>query len=299
MSTNRLSVTLHFFSQSQAHHVSSYDQQWVGDSTWIPLHGVLSCLIPWPTGSKQHLFTSLPGSLINHCYVSSHDHREWVTLPLYFFARLSHQSLPFLIPWPQGVSDTVPFISLPTTSLSWPTQLVVSLVKFWVSQTVSLPTVSEWHAIFVSHFSSYDKQFVSDNLFIFHVVYYPMINRMWVIHYLVITCILLHEQQEVSGFVLHLSKKSIKSHFMANRESVMLWHIVLSHFMPQLISLWQNVSVAAFLSARHPHLIQQQIESECGCSFAVQIVSHLLSKRVSSAIVLDRLISAHPMTNSK
>ena len=86
---------------------------------------------------------------------------------------------------------------------------------------------------------------------------------------------------------------------MANRELVMLWHIVLSHFMPQLISLWQDVSIAAFLCARQPHLIQQQIESECGCSFAVQIVSHLLSKRVSSTILLDRLISAHPMTNSK
>jgi hypothetical protein len=63
---------------------------------------------------------------------------------------------------------------------------------------------------------------------------------------------------------------------MANRESVMLWHIILSHFMPQLMTLWQDVSIAAFLSTGQPYLVQHQIESECGCSFAVHIVSHLL-----------------------
>ena len=92
---------------------------------------------------------------------------------------------------------------------------------------------------------------------------------------------------------------SIKSHFMANRESVML----LAHcFITSngSTNVWQDVSIAAFL-ARQPYLVPQQIEGEWGYTSAVQTVSHFMSKRVSSTIVfkLDRLISAHPMTNSK
>ena len=130
-------------------HVSSHDHS----TMWVTLplyffarlsHQSLPCLIPWPQGvsdtatlflcqavsststamshpmttgmSEWHChFISLPGCLINHCHVSSHDHREWVTLPLYFFTRLSHQSC--LTHDQQAVSVTVPFISLPTTSL--------------------------------------------------------------------------------------------------------------------------------------------------------------------------------------
>ena len=73
------------------------------------------------------------------------------------------------------------------------------------------------------------------------------------------------------------------------------WHYHISHF----THVWQDVSVAAFLAASQPYLVPQQIESEWSCTFAVQAVSHFMSKRVSSAIVLDRLISAHPMNNSK
>ena len=54
----------------------------------------------------------------------------------------------------------------------------------------------------------------------------------------------------------------------------------------------------AFLSARQSYLVPQ-LECEWSCNVGVQAVSNLMSKRVSSAIVLDRLISAHPMTNSK
>ena len=47
------------------------------------------------------------------------------------------------------------------------------------------------------------------------------------------------------------------------------------------------------------YLVPQQIESEWICNFDVQAVSNFMSKRVSLAIVLDRLILAHPMVNSK
>ena len=80
-------------------------------------------------------------------------------------------------------------------------------------------------------------------------------------------------------------------------ESQLCFFYTLFHY--TLTNIWQDVSVAAFLAASQPYLVPQQIESEWSCTFAVQAVSHFMSKRVSSAIVLDRLISAHPMNNSK
>ena len=54
-------------------------------------------------------------------------------------------------------------------------------------------------------------------------------------------------------------------------------------------NVWQNVCVSAFLPPRQPYLVPQQIESEWGRIFAVQTASHVMSKRVRSAIVLGRL----------
>jgi hypothetical protein len=53
---------------------------------------------------------------------------------------------------------------------------------------------------------------------------------------------------------------------MTNRESVML----LAHYVITFhasTNVWQDVSVAAFLSARQPYLVPQQIESEWSCNF--------------------------------
>ena len=69
-----------------------------------------------------------------------------------------------------------------------------------------------------------------------------------------------------------ISMQSIKSHLMANRESVML---LANYFITFHASnnVWQNVSIAAFLLARQPYLIPPQIECEWGCTFAVQLNS--------------------------
>ena len=109
-------------------HVLFHDQQHVSDTasflcqavSWIMSHSMTNrewvtllhffarqshelCLIPWPTGSEWHCFTSLLGSLIFHPMT----HREWVTL-LHIFARQSHESC--FIPW-LTASEWYSFIS--------------------------------------------------------------------------------------------------------------------------------------------------------------------------------------------
>ena len=86
---------------------------------------------------------------------------------------------------------------------------------------------------------------------------------------------------------------------MTNRESVML----LMHFVIEInasTNVWQDVSVAVFPLARQPYLVPQQIEGKWRCNFGGQAVSNFMRKRVSdSAVVLDRFISAYPVTNRK
>ena len=174
------------------------NSEWVTLLYFFARQSHQSCLIPWPTVCEWHCFISLPGSLINR--VSSHDQQS-----------VSDSTL-FLC---QSVSS---IISHPMTNSEWVTlpflfQLLHDPITCWTgcksyeffSQPVSLPlilwpTVCEGHPIFASHFSSYDKQFVSGNawnLYLIissycmyrkcviplhsnHITFYCMSNRKWV-----------------------------------------------------------------------------------------------------------------------
>ena len=92
-------------------------------------------------------------------------------------------------------------------------------------------------------------------------------------------------------------KQSIKSYLMANRGSVMLvaHYFIIFHASS---NVWQDVSVTAFLSARHPYLILQQIGSEWGCTFAVQTLSHIRARGWVLLLCWRCSSQPHPMTNS-
>ena len=121
---------------------------------------------------------------------------------------------------------------------------------------------------------SYDNQSVSESASIFHqpissCVYYTMTNSKCVIPYLVITLHLIVWTTGCEWNCTLCSTQSIKSHLMANRESVML----LAHhlFHSGSTNVLQDVSVATFLStAWWPYLFSQQIECEWSCTFAVK-----------------------------
>ena len=174
-------------------------------------HSHESCLIPSPTGSEWHCLISLSGTPISHvssphqqgvsdtalflCQavlaVMSHHttNSMWVTLLYHFFARLinhvsSHNQ--------QGVSTLLYFFAHHLTILGpWPTDCKPCEVFYKaVSSLILLPTVGEWHAIFPSHFSYYNKQEVSHNhIHVFSDLYYhTMTHRKCVIRlYLLIT----------------------------------------------------------------------------------------------------------------
>ena len=135
-------------------------------------------------------------------------------------------------------------------TIPWPTVCKPYEVFY---QTASLPlmlwpTVSEWHAIFATNFSSYNKQVVSHNAFVFCQTYYlchcMMTNSKCVIqHYWYNTTyqslyIILHNQQEVSRITPY--SKTV--------HEISLWPIesqlcFLAHHYA-FTNLWQDVCIA-------------------------------------------------------
>ena len=273
--TNREWVTLLYFFAIQSHQMSHpwptggkwhYFISLPGcsinpGSEWHCIICLLGSLIfsPWSTGSKWHCFISLPECLINHFL--SHDQQYvsgtcFVSLPGSLINYVSFNDQ-------QTVSDTALFLcqvvssitSQPMINREWVTVLYFfvrqshqsCLVQSWLTACechcfISLPlilssTVSEWHAIFYSHFSSYHKQPVSENTF-FHQTISPNIMtnskcvmQLFIAHIMTYWMV----QQEVSGITLCVqsSPSNLISWPIESQSS--FWHNMLLHFISQLI----------------------------------------------------------------
>ena len=243
--TNREWVTLPlFFFTMQSHCISSHDQQYVSDSTFVFLyHAVsshsshyqqyvsdtafvfLSCavslhFIPWPTGSEWHcICVSLPCSLIAFHPTTN---RQWVTLHLCFFTMQSHCISSHD---QQTVSDTAFVFLYHAVSLHF----------------IPWPKECEWHCICFS---------LPCRLIAFH----PMTNSQWVTLDLFLFtmqshCISSHDQQDVSDTAFVFLYHAVWLHFIHDQQLVSDSAVFVSHVVSLHLSYGeQKVSNIILLS---------------------------------------------------